>query len=47
MSIIKIPNEDEVHFEEFYYNSDVSTVERYSEFLSNDDDLFYLQSNFP
>lgn len=46
LSIVKLPNEDEVHFDELNLLTEAHLVDKYCEFLNNDNDLFYLEGNF-
>ncbi|KAL4474741.1 hypothetical protein ABPG74_001437 [Tetrahymena malaccensis] len=46
LSIVKLPNEDEVHFDELNLQTEGYLIEKYCEFLNNDNDLFYLEGNF-
>lgn len=43
---MKLPNDDKVDFEEFNINLD-PVVDKYIEFINNDNDVYFLESNFP
>jgi hypothetical protein len=46
LSIVKLPNEDEISFEEIKSLND-DCITKFTELINSDSDIFYLDSSFP